>query len=97
MEQEKKNPEVKNEQVEAPVTSATKQAEQSPANNGSTEQAVNPQVNPQTTAQETNGQLQPEAKQYRFDPDKIDWDSAKAFGLTKEKLVNANVLDTLLQ
>lgn len=97
MEQEKKNSEMKNEQVESPATSATKQAEQSPASNTSTEQAVNPQVNPQTTAQETNGQSQPEAKQYRFDPDKIDWDSARAFGLTKEKLVNANVLDTLLQ
>ena len=34
---------------------------------------------------------------YRFDPDKIDWDSVKAFGLTKDKLVKANVLDTLLQ
>lgn len=93
MEQEKNNPEKKNEQVEGPNASATKQAEQSPASNNSTKQTVTPEVNPQGTAE----QSQPEAKQYRFDPDKIDWDSVKAFGLTKDKLVKANVLDTLLQ
>lgn len=35
--------------------------------------------------------------QYRYNPEKIDWDAFKNFGITKEKLEKAGVLDTMLK
>lgn len=61
------------------------------------------QVSP-TQAQQSVSTQQPaqqdagsETKKYRYDPAKIDWETAKQLGITKEKLEKGNVLDTMLK
>jgi hypothetical protein len=42
-------------------------------------------------------QTTPEANQYRFKPEQIDWETMNSLGLSKEKLEKMNLLDPLLK
>lgn len=61
------------------------------------EQVQKPVQQAAETQQPIRPETESESKKYRYDPNKIDWETAKQLGITKEKLEKGSVLDTMLR